>query len=141
MPATTISARQTYSQETASAPRGRRRQADADGAKPRQRASVFRRALHGRVLSLDFFSRHWLWVLTIVVMLMIYITSRYTCQTQMEDIQRLTRELEVAKTERVREKSAYMSRIRESQMQMMVDSLRLGLTVQERPPYRLSLSD
>lgn len=111
------------------------------GAIGKRRTSIVRSAINGRMLSLDFFSRHWLWVLMVVVMLMIYITSRYTCQTQMEDIQRLTRELEVAKTERVREKSIYMSRIRESQMQRMVDSMRLGLTVQEQPPYRLSLGN
>lgn len=102
------------------------------------RNSLMLRALHGRVLSTDFFRRHWLPVLGVVAMLMIYITNRYTCQTQMETIQRLERDLEVAKTERIREKSTYMSRIRESKMQQKVDSLRLGLTVQERPPYRLS---
>lgn len=103
------------------------------------RDSLMLRALHGRVLSTDFFRRHWLPVLGVVAMLMIYITNRYTCQTQMETIQRLERELEVAKTERIREKSTYMSRIRESKMQQRVDSLHLGLTVQERPPYRLSI--
>lgn len=139
MPATTISANQTYSAEPRSDSRKSRGASKAPQARPKQKVSILRRAIHGRMLSLDFFSRHWLWVLTVVVMLMIYITSRYTCQTQMEDIQRLTRELEVAKTERVREKSAYMSRIRESQMQLMVDSLRLGLTVQEQPPYKISL--
>lgn len=102
--------------------------------------SLMLRALHGRLLSTDFFRRHWLPVLGVVAMLMIYITNRYTCQTQMETIQRLERELEVAKTERIREKSTYMSRIRESKMQQKVDSLRLGLTVQERPPYRLQMS-
>lgn len=103
-----------------------------------QSESLMRSAVHGRMLSLDFFRRHWLAVLGVVAMLMIYITNRYTCQTQMETIQRLERELEVAKTERIREKSTYMSRIRESKMQHRVDSLGLGLTVQERPPYRLS---
>lgn len=103
------------------------------------RDSLMLRALHGRVLSTDFFRRHWLPVLGVVAMLMIYITNRYTCQTQMETIQRLERELEVAKTERIREKSTYMSRIRESKMQQRVDSLHLGITVQERPPYRLSI--
>ena len=56
----------------------------------------------------------------------------------MERIRSLERELEVAKTERVRAKSAYMSKIRESSIQEMVDSLGLGITVQEQPPYRLS---
>lgn len=101
-------------------------------------SSLMLKALHGRVLSMDFFRRHWLAVLGIVAMLMIYITNRYTCQTQMETIQRLERELEVAKTERIREKSAYMSRIRESKMQQKVDSLRLNLTVQEQPPFRIT---
>lgn len=96
------------------------------------------RALHGRVLSTDFFRRYWWIVLGSVVMLMIYITNRYTCQTQMETIRDLQKELEVAKTERVRAKSAYMSRIRESQMQHMVDSLGLGLTIQDKPPYNLT---
>lgn len=95
-------------------------------------------AVHGRIVSMDFFRRHWLAVLGVVVMLMIYITNRYTCQTQMETIQRLEQQLEVAKTERIREKSSYMSLIRESKMQHKVDSLGLGLTVQEQPPYRLS---
>jgi hypothetical protein len=73
-------------------------------------------------------------------MFMIYITGRYECQTQMETIRSLERELEVAKTERIRAKSVYMSRIRESSMQHMVDSLHLDLTVQEQPPYRIHKS-
>ena len=96
------------------------------------------RALHGRVLSVDFFRRNWMVVVGVVAMLMIYITNRYQCQTQMEQIRKLETQLEVAKTERVRAKSAYMSRIRESSMQEMVDSLRLQLTVQEQPPYQIS---
>ena len=55
----------------------------------------------------------------------------------METIQRLQTELEVAKTERIREKSAYMSSIRESVMQHKIDSLGLNLTVQEQPPYKI----
>ena len=104
----------------------------------RRRDPWIQRMLHGRILSIDFFKRNWIVVLGIVVMLMIYITSRYECQTKMERIRALETELEVARTERVRAKSAYMSRIRESEMQEMIDSLRLGLTVQEQPPYMLS---
>ena len=106
-------------------------------SKQPKRDSFMLRALHGRILSTDFFRRYWWIVLGSVVMLMIYITNRYTCQTQMETIRTLQKELEVAKTERVRAKSAYMSRIRESQMQHMVDSLNLGLTIQDKPPFRL----
>jgi hypothetical protein len=123
----------------------RRRQAQADdaidagGGNSRKTQDTFLlRTLHGRIISIDFFRRNWWVVLGVVVMLMVYITNRYTCQTQMERIRSLERELEVAKTERVRAKSAYMSKIRESSIQEMVDSLGLGITVQEQPPYRLS---
>lgn len=105
------------------------------GIEPRD--SFMLRALHGRILSIDFFRRYWWIVLGSAAMLMIYITNRYTCQTQMETIRTLQKELEVAKTERVRAKSIYMSRIRESSMQHIVDSLHLGLTIQEQPPYRI----
>ncbi len=102
------------------------------------RDTFVQRALHGRILSIDFFRRNWLVVLAAVVMLMVYISNRYTCQTQMETIRVLERDLEVAKTERIRAKSAYMSRIRESSMQETIDSLGLGLRVQDRPPFRVS---
>lgn len=108
------------------------------GDRKRVKDTWLLRTLHGRILSIDFFKRNWVVVLGVVVMLMVYITSRYECQTKMERIRALETELEVAKTERVRAKSAYMSRIRESSMQKMIDSLRLGLTVQEQPPYKLS---
>ena len=107
-------------------------------SRARRKDNIFRRVLHGRMLSIDFFRRNWLVVLAAMIMLMVYITNRYKCQTQMETIRTLNKELEVAKTERVRAKSAYMSRIRESSMQHMVDSLRLGLTIPEQPPFRIS---
>ena len=114
---------------------GKKTKKSAPGQPPRD--SLMLRALHGRVLSTDFFRRYWWIVLGSAAMLMIYITNRYTCQTQMETIRSLQKELEVAKTERVRAKSIYMSRIRESSMQHMVDSLGLGLTIQEQPPYQI----
>lgn len=99
---------------------------------------ILRLAIFGRWVPVDFFMRNWLVVFGVVAMFMVYMTNRYTCQTKMEQIKKLEVELEVAKTERIRAKSAYMSRIRESSMQHLADSLRLGLTVQEQPPYTLS---
>ncbi|MDE6305098.1 MAG: hypothetical protein K2L90_00745 [Muribaculaceae bacterium] len=100
--------------------------------------SLLLRALHGRLLSTDFFARNWLKLLMLIVMILIYITNKYQCQTRMEEIRKLTRQLEVVETERVRVRSEYMSRTRESAMQELVDTMHLGLRVQERPPYHLS---
>lgn len=92
---------------------------------------------YGKFLSLDFFRTYWLPIFTGMVLLMIYITNKYNTQTKMEEIRALNTELEIVTTESIRLKSAYMSRVRESSMQQMVDSFHLGLTIQEQPPYAL----
>jgi hypothetical protein len=71
-------------------------------------------------------------------MIMVYITNRYQCLTRMEEIRKLEHELEIVQTERIRERSEYMSRIRESSMQELVDTMHLNLRVQDKPPYRLA---
>ena len=95
------------------------------------------RVLHGQVVSVDFFMRHWLLILVGLVFIMIYITNKYNCQTGMEEIQQLKKELEVVRTERIREKSAYMSKLTEQSMQARLDSMHLNLTVQSNPPFHL----
>ncbi len=75
-----------------------------------------------------------------VVLALAYITNKYSCQTLMEEERRLTERLEIVKTERVRMRSIYMGRTRESSMQHLADSLHLGLNIQERPPFKLSKS-
>lgn len=69
---------------------------------------------------------------------MVYITNRYQCLTRMEEIRKLEHELEIVQTERIRERSEYMSRIRESSMQELVNTMHLNLRVQDKPPYRLA---
>lgn len=94
--------------------------------------------IYGRVLSVDFFARHWLKVLLGVVMIMSFITNKYQCQTKMEEIRRLEQQLEIIETELLRVRGEYMSRVRESSMAHLVDSLNLDLKVQEQPPFKLS---
>lgn len=105
--------------------------------KPKQRGSIAGRLIYGQVISSDFFARHWLKVFAIFTVIMVFITNKYHCQTKMEEIRRLNTELEIVKTERLRVRSVYMSRTRESEMQQLVDSLGLNLHVQQRPPYKL----
>lgn len=91
----------------------------------------------GQILSSDFFARHWLPVVLGVVVAMVYITTKYTCQINMEKIAELERKLEIVNNEKSRERSAFMGRIRETSMQQMVDSLHLNLKVQAQPPYKI----
>ncbi|MDE6152800.1 MAG: hypothetical protein K2G21_01475 [Muribaculaceae bacterium] len=95
------------------------------------------RALRGRLISIDFFYRNWITVALLVLMFVWYITNKYECQTSMETIQKLEKQLEIVKTERVREQSRYMSRIRESAMHELVRRNRLDLEVQDTPPFKI----
>ncbi|MBQ9077286.1 MAG: hypothetical protein IJY31_05525 [Muribaculaceae bacterium] len=110
---------------------------DTETGKKKDNDTLLLRALHGRLLSTDFFARNWLKVLLVIVMILVYITNKYQCQTRMEKIRALEQELEIVETERVRVRSEYMSRIRESAMQQLVDTMRLNLQVQERPPFMI----
>lgn len=97
--------------------------------------TLMRQLLHGQVVSSDFFARNWIALLLVVMMILIYIAGKYTCQTKMEQVRRLTTELETVRAERIRAKSEYMGKIRESAMQELVDTLHLGLSIQETPPF------
>lgn len=110
---------------------------NVNATKQPKRSPWVARAFLGQVFSADFFARNWIAVVALIVMCMVYISSKYIAQTRIEQIDRLTRELEVVKAERVRARSDYMGATCESAMQQLVDSMRLGLNVQERPPYKL----
>lgn len=79
---------------------------------------------------------------TIIVVLVLavgYISTRFDCLTGMETITALERKIAITRTDVQKEKSIYMSTTCEKAMQARVDSLGLGLSVQERPPFRISL--
>lgn len=97
--------------------------------------------LTGGVISSDFFKRHKLSIVMAILMLMFYISTKYQCQTGMETIRRMEEQLDITTAESIRERSQYMSRIRESSMSALADSIRPGLAVQQQPPFILSLND
>jgi len=88
-------------------------------------------------VSSKFFYRNFVPVLLVVFFAMTYISLRFDCVTAMESVASLRRTLEITRTETQRERSMYMSATCESSMQQMVDTLGLGLRVQERPPFTL----
>ena len=103
----------------------------------KKRSSFIFRIFRGQVISSDFFSRHWLPTLIFIIVIMVYITTKFTYRTNIEKIEALQKQLEIVQNESSRERSQFMSRIRETSMQQMVDSLHLNLRVQPQPPYVL----
>lgn len=107
----------------------------ADGKKIAGKADDI---LHGRFITSGLFKRYFFGVLLAVALILMSISVRYDCVTGMETIASLRTRLEVVRTELQRERSAYMSTTRESAMQQRVDSLGLGLGIQQRPPYKIA---
>ena len=97
--------------------------------------SLLSNVFHGRVVSSDFFARNWLIIAVLVIFLMAYISSNYINKIKREQVAYYTAQAEMMKTERNRARSKYMGQVRESAMQAMVDSLHLGLMVQDDPAY------
>lgn len=89
-------------------------------------------------ISSHFFLRHFPVVILVVFFALGYISVRFDCVTAMETVSSLTHRLEVARTETQRERALYMSATCERSMQQMVDTLHLGLNIQERPPYKIT---
>lgn len=103
----------------------------------KERDSWLSRIVEGRLVTGTFFTRHWVQVMVIVAMMLVYITNRYSCQRSMEQIRKLNERLEVVQTESYRLRGQYMGRIRESAMKQMLDSLGLDLAIQNQPPYHV----
>lgn len=94
---------------------------------------------YGRTLSLEFFRQN-AWLLMLFVVLIISLMGlRYKTKTKMEEIKKLTVELQRAESSKLQEKAAYMSLIREAEMKKLVEEKGLGLQFQEFPPYELEI--
>ncbi|MGM9816646.1 MAG: FtsL-like putative cell division protein [Lepagella sp.] len=92
---------------------------------------------YGRTISIEFFKSN-AWLLVIIIAIVISLMGlRYKTKTKMVEIKNLTKELELAESEKLREKAAYMSLIRETEMKRMVREKGLPLEFQEQPPYQL----
>jgi hypothetical protein len=90
-------------------------------------------------VSSSVFLRHLPLVILLVFFALGYISVRFDCVTAMETVASLNRKLEIIRTETQRERSMYMSATCESSMQQMVDTMGLGLHVQERLPYQIPM--
>lgn len=97
------------------------------------------RFFFGEYITSKLFLNHKVSVVLIVVVLLCYINSGYVMKTKREKIKNLKTELAIVRSESIRQQSYYNSRIRESEMIHMIDSIGLDLIAQKQPPYSLHL--
>jgi len=109
-----------------------------DTPKRRSPLTILSDAAYGRWFNVDFFLRHWLIVTCLMFMAIAYISSRYMVRDQKLTTRRLEKQLEIIEAEKANERENYMSNTRESSMSRRIDTLHLGLSVRERPPYHVT---
>lgn len=101
--------------------------------------SVIEDVRYGRSVSLDFFRAN-AWLLVIFLGGMIGMMGlRYKNKTKMSEIKQLEIDLTRAKSSKLKEKSEYMSLIRETEIKRLVEEKRLGLEFQEDPPVIIEI--
>lgn len=94
---------------------------------------------YGKTVSVNFFKTN-AWLLLIFIAVVIALMGmRYKTKTKMEQIKSLEKELVRSESDKLREKAAYMSLIRETEMLRLVKKNQLNLIFQEQPPYEIEL--
>lgn len=97
----------------------------------------FKRAVQARWLSAGFYRRHFVGVALVVGLIVLFTLFKFDVQMKMRDIMASRKNLLNAQTDMVRVSAEYSSRIRESEMTELVDTLHLRLKAPEQPPYNL----
>ena len=88
----------------------------------------------GRGVPIQFFKKNaWLLIISVISL----IGMRYSTQSKMQQINELNTELKRAESDKLHHKSLYMSLIRETEMQRLIDEKKLNLYFQEQPPYEI----
>lgn len=93
--------------------------------------------LQGRIFSLEFFKRNWVYVVFVMAMALAYIGNKFACQSSLQQLIALKTDLANAQTDLVKASADYNSMIRESEMVKRMRSRNLGLTAPLDPPYEL----
>ena len=91
-------------------------------------------------VSSKWFLRHFPLIVILIFFALAYISMRFDCLTAMETVKHLQGRLDVAKTETRRERAHYMSATSEKAMLERVDTLKLGLHLQECPAFVVEMS-
>lgn len=94
----------------------------------------WRHLIQGDAVSSKFFMRHFFATAGIVIACVLMIALRFECATSETTIDKLKKQINVMNTAKQKERSRYMTLTRESAMVHLVDSLKLGLTIPDRRP-------
>lgn len=106
--------------------------------KKAKKKNLFKAVLYGEIIPITVVRRYSGVLLLVLLFLLGYIANKFMCQLDMQTIKQLKVELARVKTDYVNASASYYSRIRETEMKELVDSLNLGLKSPDCPPYKVS---
>jgi cell division protein FtsL len=93
--------------------------------------------LGGTVLTEDFFWKNARFIITVFVIIVLYISNRYSCIEKISSIERLQRELKDAKYESVTISAELMGVSRESRVEDLVQKNGVDLKQINEPIYKI----
>lgn len=94
--------------------------------------------LSGSVLTEDFFVKNILFIVVILVLMIFYISNRYSYIEQMSKIESLQKDLKDAKYEYQSVSSKLTGISRQSQVVKQIEDQQLGLEISTKPTYEIS---
>ncbi len=91
----------------------------------------------GNILTEDFFAKNLTFILVLVVVMILFISQRYTVIKRISEMERLKVELKDAKFESLNISSDLTEISRRSEIERLVDRSGLGLEKTSEPVYRI----
>ncbi|MDR1742608.1 MAG: hypothetical protein LBR48_02160 [Dysgonamonadaceae bacterium] len=91
----------------------------------------------GKVLTGDLFLRNIRFIIVIIIIMLVFISHRYTVLHQMSEIEKLQRELKDAKYESLNIASDLTEASRQGEIEKMVEKEGMGLKISQDPVYRI----
>lgn len=91
----------------------------------------------GNVLREDFFAKNLAFILLLVMVMILFISQRYTVLQRISEMERLKVELKDAKFESLNISSDLTELSRQSQIEKMIEQAGLDLEVTNEPVYRI----
>lgn len=93
--------------------------------------------LSGSVLTEDFFVKNIRFMVIVFIIVVFYISNRYSCISKMGEIQNLQRELKDAKYESLTISTELTGISRQSQVQSLIDRHGINLQVSKQPIFEI----
>ncbi len=93
--------------------------------------------LSGTILTENFFVKNTRFMLVVFVIIVFYISNRYSCISKMAEIQSLERELQDAKYESFSISTELVGISRQSQVEALINRNNVELKVSKEPTYTI----